>query len=623
VGAAASTFGGGGAGELGKGGAQNQVAGASVGGALGSDGGSAGRSGSAGSSSAGSSSAGNSSAGNSSGGVANGGATSTGGSSAGADGSTCEASAGLVLGPDGCVPVAPPRLIAPLSTSRVTSHSPTLRWLLAPGTDGVHVQMCRTRACTLPVLEFEAPGDHIQLPTKFKPGVYFWRAFGRSAGVTGLLPSATWQFTVGHHSAKVDTSWGTTFDVNGDGYADALIGAPAFGAAQSQANPGHARVFMGSAAGLSSSPAVTLSGPGGRNQFGVVSSAGDVNGDGFADAIIGARAVDNYHGAAFVYLGGANGLSTTPITTIAAPSGGSFGWSVASAGDLNSDGYADVVVGAPYVSKGGVSVQYGGRAYVYFGGPSGLDTATPITLAGSTDFGGVFGQNVGSAGDVDGDGRADLLVSGQDGIPVGTSAYTEAGRAYLFLGAASPFGAAASAELHAPSEQTPLTFGGAGDFNADGYADLVLGALGETTELLGSATGFGTAGSLSQPFPLLPNTTASYSYRVVAAGDLDGDGYDEIVTSYDSIYTYSGGARGAVSPAASFTPPGESATIYGYHVIPSGDINGDGFDDLVIGAPFADNFTGRAYVYFGSAAGLAASPALILLGTDGPGGNFG
>jgi len=323
-----------------------------------------------------------------------------------------------------------------------------------------------------------------------------------------------------------------------------------------------------------------------------------------------------------VYLGGAQGLPSTPAVVLSAPNGGGFGTAVASAGDINGDGYADIVIGAPYVSQGPVAIEYKGRAYVYFGGPNGVQTANSITLGGSVPFGGNFGQSVGG-GDVDGDGHADLLVSGFDGIPIGSSSYIEQGRAYVFLGKASPFGALAATKIHAPSEQTTLTFGSAADFNADGYSDLVLGSLGETVEVLGSAAGLGANSSLSKPFAQQPNTTAAYSYRVIAAGDLNGDGYDEIVGSYDSVYTYLGGPNGASDPPAVFTPPGDSATIYGYHLTATGDINGDGFDDLLVGAQFADQFAGRAYVYFGSATGLAATPAVILVGPDGPGATFG
>jgi hypothetical protein len=178
----------------------------------------------------------------------------------------CNADAGLVLEASGCVAVAAPRLQAPLSTSKVTSHAPTLHWLLAPNTDGAHVELCDTRQCSNPTMSFDADGASGAVPSALTPGVHYWRAFGRHDGVVGRTPSATWQFSVGHRSAPVDTSWGATFDTNGDGYADVILGAPDVGDGYAvPAGPGHAYVFMGSAAGLSSTPATTLTGPSRRN----------------------------------------------------------------------------------------------------------------------------------------------------------------------------------------------------------------------------------------------------------------------------------------------------------------------------------------------------------------------
>jgi hypothetical protein len=515
-------------------------------------------------------------------------------------------------------------LLAPLSTSRVTAQAPALHWELAQGTDGAHVEVCADRGCAKLQATFDAIGNSGKAPVKLKPGVHFWRAFGRSDGVTGQSPSATWEFTVGHRGVAVDTSWGSTLDANGDGYADVLIGAPDQGNGNTiRPSTGHAYLFMGGASGLSSKAAATLIGPSSGSQFGTVASAGDVNGDGFADAIVGAPGLNNSRGAAYVYLGGPNGLSSSPAVTLDAPGGGSFGSAVSNAGDINGDGYGDVIVGARYQRNGMGVTQFNGAAYVYFGGATGISSANFVTLAGATTYSSTFGQAVASAGDIDGDGRADLVVGGAEGIPIGGSAYIVQGRVYVFQGSKMPFGATASAVFHAPSEQTFVTLGSACDFNADGYSDLVLGVLGETTELLGSAGGFGSSSTLMKAFKQQPNTTAAYSYRVIAAGDLNGDGYDEIIGSYDSVYTYFGGPNGASDPPATFTPPGESATIYGYDVKRVGDINGDGYDDVVIGAPFDNQFTGRALVYLGSATGLSATPALILPGPDGIGGTFG
>jgi hypothetical protein len=164
--------------------------------------------------------------------------------------------------------------MAPLSTATVTSQQPTLRWLLAPGTDGARVELCRDRAMTTSCTSFDATGASGRPGSNLAPGVWFWRVLGRSGASAGTTGSVVWQFVVGARSAGVDASWGTTLDVNGDGYADVVVGA--FG---ENSETGRAYVYLGSATGLGTTPATTLTGPGGASgNFGEsVASAGDVN----------------------------------------------------------------------------------------------------------------------------------------------------------------------------------------------------------------------------------------------------------------------------------------------------------------------------------------------------------
>ena len=130
--------------------------------------------------------------------------------------------------------------------------------------------------------------------------------------------------------------------MNRDGYADVIVGA-----FLSTAGEGGAYLYLGSAAGLATTPAVSfaVSGSGG---FGVsVASAGDLNGDGFGDLVVGASSTAGSAGSAYVYLGSATGPSNTPATTLAGAAASAFyGISAACAGDVNGDGYADLIVGA-------------------------------------------------------------------------------------------------------------------------------------------------------------------------------------------------------------------------------------------------------------------------------------
>ena len=135
----------------------------------------------------------------------------------------------------------------------------------------------------------------------------------------------------------------TAGDVNGDGYADVVVGAQGY---SSDHRAGVRVSGRGERPGDDGGD--DADGRGGEQRFGIsVATAGDVNGDGYADVVIGASGYDSYTGRAYVYLGGASGLATTAATTLTGEAASErFGSSVATAGDVNGDGYADVVVGA-------------------------------------------------------------------------------------------------------------------------------------------------------------------------------------------------------------------------------------------------------------------------------------
>jgi hypothetical protein len=200
------------------------------------------------------------------------------------------AEAAMGGGSDTAPPLLPaPRPLAPLSTSRVTSRRPTLRWVLPQGGTSATVDLCRDRLCTMPVgTSARVEGESYAPPDDLPVGVVFWRLHPASEA---RVTSPTWQFTVGAGSAPVDTSWGTTLDVNGDGYADVLVSA-------GDSSSDYVLLYLGSATGLATTPATILSDPG-SSAFGPqagdafgnsIASAGDVDGDGYADVIVGAFA---------------------------------------------------------------------------------------------------------------------------------------------------------------------------------------------------------------------------------------------------------------------------------------------------------------------------------------------
>jgi hypothetical protein len=396
-------------------------------------------------------------------------------------------------------------------------------------------------------------------------------------------------------------------DVNGDGYSDVIVGAYGF-----QNFMGKAYLYLGSATGLSSDPSWTAVPDQPNVSFGFsVASAGDVNADGYDDVVVGAY---NYshgqvdEGRAFLYLGSATGPSASPDWTAEPDFAFSqFGISVGSAGDVNGDGYDDVVVGADQLS----------RAYLYVGSSTGLGSTAAWTATGQP--GSSFGHSVASAGDVNGDGYGDVVVGAQyydDGQD------TEGG-AFAYLG--SPSGLASTPAWSAESNQAGALFGAsvasAGDVNADGYADVLVGApafddgqpdRGRAALYLGSAAGLtsaaGWTGEGDRP-------AAGFGWSVASAGDMNGDGYDDAIISASTFTRGSLGNEGAVfsfvgTPAGLGTSPsfrfesGQENARAGSSVASAGDANGDGLSDSVAGIYYYDHGQvdeGAAVAWYGEA----------------------
>jgi hypothetical protein len=449
------------------------------------------------------------------------------------------------------------------------------------------------------------------LPT----GIVYWRLFGRSGTTVGATPSPTWQLTVGARSAPINTSWGTTLDVNGDGFADLVVGAPF-----ADSNHGQAYIYQGSKTGLPTTPTLTLSTPDPSGSFGgAVASAGDVNGDGFADVIIGA----------YVYFGGASGLSTTPMAIVSPAGANGFGAAVTSAGDLNGDGYADVAIGAPATSN------ITGSAYVYLGGPTGLAASPVLSLSGDTP-GEYYGMAVASAGDTNGDGYEDLVV-GAPGTPSTPGA--GARRAYIFLGSATGPQATPSVTIDAPTTVTGVTtFGWAAagaDLDGDGYSDLVVGDAGAYAFVYpGGATGIGVDPSVTiygGSTTGCEGNPSGFGTSISGAGDVNGDGYADLVigSPYTDFQTLPAGSATVFLGSAAgidltniVTMCGGIYDYLGTSVAIAGDTNGDGYADVAISSPFNGN-AGEVSIYSGSASGVMYLANLGLVAPDGLNGEFG
>ncbi len=356
-----------------------------------------------------------------------------------------------------------------------------------------------------------------------------------------------------------------------------------------------------------------------------VSRAGDVNGDGHADVLVGAPHHDGTlidTGAAFAY----SGLDGALLYSWDGDGyGGWFGYSVADAGDVDMDGFPDVVGGAWRDSKNGPD---SGTVRVF----SGSDGALLHEWFGASP-GDEFGFSVSGAGDTNLDGYDDVICAVLDLDDV----VTDCGGARLLSGFD---GSVLKTWL---GDATADWFGysvcRAGDVNGDGYADVVVGAPrddnnGFDSGMIRVFSGFDHSVLLQVDGPY----KSRFGWCVGDLDDLDGDGVPDFIVGMPEHVHSSGGAQiisGADGSTLRSMNP-DDPSLYGYFVSRAGDVNRDGFDDVLIGAPFDDSASingGAAFLIsptcgtaFGYGTGCAGTggfvPDLAITGCPTPGGSI-
>ncbi len=470
--------------------------------------------------------------------------------------------------------VLPPQLLFPQSVSRITGRDPDFQWTLAANTTGVQLVLCRDRACTMVIDRQSVNATHLRRGVELPADTII---YWKLRGVRAGVLGTEWSPTWEFRTPTVSAPRCVFAGIFADYNGDGLSDV-----AVSAVQNSSVYVFEGRAPRLSDTPGLTL-------RRAVVSYganlavAGDVNGDGFADLLVSAPQEQmlpgDRRGTVYLHLGSPTGLPPIAARVLFGFSNGArYGTGVAGVGDLNRDGFGDIVVGAPLESTIGPGR---GAAFVYFGGLP-LFGAAPTVIAGTNDND-ELGRAIAAAADVNADGFADVIV-GASGGPVGiyhgfaAGVRQPANRLLAGVSRTVGFGAAVA---------------GVGDTNGDGYADIAVGApsepsgvepnAGMTRNYLGSPMGVSA-------FPRAEFASGvrndAFGSAISSGADINRDGLDDFIVGApgrSAVNIYFGTAGGGVVFRDQITL--NAATQMGTSVSLMPDCNGDGFVDVFVGAP--------------------------------------
>jgi hypothetical protein len=473
-----------------------------------------------------------------------------------------------------------------------------------------------------------------------------------TAATDGSYPST---ILSGSASSYLGASVSSAGDVNGDGIGDFIVGAPQESASTNGPNGGAAYVVYGNTAGnfpsfgggtIAASAGFKISSADPSNYVGYdVTAIGDINGDGMDDVLVGLRGI----GAVYVLYGNSTGTGASIAYNASGPgaltataggfailgpsaANGYFGYSVSGVGDVNGDGYSDFVVNSAGSSS--AFVVYGGTQNGQTLNISGgtIDSARGYKI---TTLGNHWENKVSGAGDVNGDGLADIIVSDYS-HSTATFASDRNGRAVVIYSNAqgtvptdlNNIAASQGFKITAYASNGSGGFhevSSVGDVNGDGLGDVAVITNNRLYVVFGNATGAAVNFSnftASQGFTFETNPTMTFT-SVASAGDMNGDGLSDILvgnggTATTNVFVLYGKTSGtpittgaydalAIAPSEGFRINGSADTQFGMDVSSAGDVNGDGLDDLIVGAPQTSGFAGGYSIIFGGTQWVTSS----------------
>ena len=508
-----------------------------------------------------------------------------------------------------CVPPAP-RLIAPISGSTMGTRKPTFSWSMPTGFTASHIDVCKDRACGTVLWSDDLASGSSDTPTTDIPSgtaLVFWRVFAKDPSlVRSTLSSKVWELELeGTHDAPRSTAWGTIPDINGDGYADVVT------------TPGNLDdatyvIYEGGSTGLVGVLATwdTLSSTG----EGRIYVAGDVNGDGFVDVL-------TTDGALNIHSGGPSGPSgVSSAVSSSASNPGTAGWELVqgsgasqapAVGDVNGDGYADLIV-MGHIGSGNAPV----TLFVYPGSATGISQATSYSVTSTIADLGNPGAG-GPAGDVNGDGYADFVLG-----------HPSSGSAEVFYGSKNAL-VATSTQLTTPTGYN--AFGlylaiGAGDLDGDGYDDVTVGGTDHTGGTVfvfrGGASTISTTAAANAISLGIGGFQSGALGNQIALGDVNGDGYGDLGCmingntsglSVEFVSIFFGGSGGMPTTAGATLTLPTSAGVTQYvvqGVVGAGDVNGDGYPDIAVAGGCIDTncVTPAALYEYAGSSSISSSP---------------